>query len=130
MTEFAEDVLGDSTLRSPPEVVARGLASRLVRGDTESATNYLAFQTNKTPAEAQAKITQIQQKITTAATDAGIAAARTMKMIGWTMFLSILIGTIASMLTGAMGGNVVNRTRTTNTDYRPSNTTNRPSATV
>jgi hypothetical protein len=109
VADFAEDLIGRSNLRSSPEVVAEGVARRVIRGDTESATSYLAYQTNTTTAEAQARIQRLQQNVNQAATDAGIATARALKFAGWTLFASIILGAFAAAAAGGMGGSIARR---------------------
>ncbi len=101
--QIAEDAFGARSLKSPPAEVAQGIATRLVRGDTESATMYYASQAGITQNEAQTQINEINQKVTQAANDAGIAAARALKFAGWFLFGMIVFGTAGGYL-GGRGG--------------------------
>ncbi len=64
-----------ATLKSTPEVVATGVASRLLRRNEQSAVNYLAAQ-------------------------AGISSA---EAAGWIAFGILFLGSISAMLGGAFG---------------------------
>ncbi|MBC7386962.1 MAG: hypothetical protein H7301_12485 [Cryobacterium sp.] len=112
VNDMAEDIVGDTNLKSPPEVVARGLGRRIVRGDTDGAVDYYAYQTGQTKNQARAKVTKLEQDAKNAATEAGIAAARAMKFAGWMLFTAIVSGAIAAFFAGGMGGEA-ERTLTT-----------------
>ena len=98
-----EDSLGGLELQSPPEVVAQGLASRLVRGDTTGARNYLARQAGVSPAEADAKIGGLMNNFQNTLRDIGTTTAKVLSVLGWTLFGSLLLGTLASMTGGGIG---------------------------
>jgi hypothetical protein len=71
-----------------------------MRGDQESAKNYLAYQAGMTPAEADQKIAAAKVKIDQALVEARQATATALKTVGWSLFLGIAL----SMMASAMGG--------------------------
>jgi hypothetical protein len=124
-TPEAEDLmnsaLGELNLRSSPEVVAKGVATRLVRGKDDSAINYLAYQAKISPSEARAKVATIKTGVTRAATDAGVAASKAIKIAGWTLFGALFLGAIASILGGGVGAMMTLRDPVSNADYKAAN---------
>lgn len=102
-SELVEDQLSDLKLKSNPEIVVKGVVSRLVRQDVESAKNYLAYQAGLTPGEADQKIATAKAKVDEALSKAREAASDTMKATGWTLFVLIVLGLIASVLGGLVG---------------------------
>lgn len=96
-------------LRSEPEVVAQGVATRLIRGDEESAKNYLAYQAGITPEEADQRLAGIREDFTAAVQSAGQTAANVIQTIGWTMFAMLLLGTIVACWGGAIGARATMR---------------------
>ncbi len=107
ITNFTEDALGDLSLRSEPQVVAQGLGTRLLRGDTEGAKNYLARQAGITPTEADTRIAQVKAQVDKYVGDAKEGAATALRSTGWTLFLLVALGALASVGGGALGS-VVN----------------------
>lgn len=99
---IVEDNLGELKLKSSPETVVRGVASRLARGDQESAKNYLAYQAGITPQEADQKIAAAKAKIDEMMTETRKATATALKAIGWSLFVSIVLATIAAVLGGML----------------------------
>jgi len=97
-----EDAAGDLKLKSEPSVVAKGVATRLLRGDQESAKNYLAYQASLTPAQADAKLQEAKAKADAAMAKAREAAAKALKATGWTIFLLLVTGLLASSLGGLL----------------------------
>jgi hypothetical protein len=100
--DVIQDSLGDAKLKSDPEVVVKNVASRLLRDDQEGAKNYLAYQTGMTPAEADQKIASAKSKIDEGLTKAREATATALKTMGWSLFVIIVLGTIASVLGGLL----------------------------
>lgn len=109
ISNFTEDAMGDLNLRSEPQVVAQGLASRLIRGDTESAKNYLARQAGITPAEADTRIAQMKGRVDQYIADGKEAAGTALRSAGWTIFLMVALGSLASILGGALGSSANSR---------------------
>jgi hypothetical protein len=98
-----QDRLGDLNLKSPPDQVAQGLGSRLVRGDTIGARNYLASQAGISRAEADRRINQFKTDFQAKMKDVGTAAAKAVSIAGWTLFGVFTLGTLFSVLGGAAG---------------------------
>lgn len=98
-----EDAIGDLNLRADPQVVATGVASRLLRGNTESAKNYLARQAGITPAEADQRIAQLRTQADQAVVQARETAASALQGAGWSLFATLLLGTAAAIGGGALG---------------------------
>lgn len=107
--ELVEDNFTGLTLRSEPSVVIQGVASRLLRGDNESAKNYLAGQAGLTPAEADARIAAVQTRMEAAAVQAREATATAMKATGWSLFVTMVLGLMFSVLGGLLASVVNNR---------------------
>lgn len=98
-----EGAIGDLNLKSDPQTVATGLASRLIRGDVDSAKTYLAYQAGISQAEADRRIAVLRQRVDQAVVQAREAAARGLQAAGWTIFLTLLIGGAAAISGGALG---------------------------
>ncbi|MBY0313915.1 MAG: hypothetical protein K2Q26_00215 [Bdellovibrionales bacterium] len=77
-----------------------GLTSRLLRGDVESAKVYFALNTGISSAEAEAKINELNAKFEQAAKVAGDKAAKALSVLGWTLFVTFLIGLAAAVAGG------------------------------
>lgn len=103
INNITEDALGDLNLRSEPSVVAQGVATRLIRGDTESAKNYLSRQAGITPAEADTRIAAMKTRVDQYVAQGKEALGTALRSTGWTIFLLVALGSIASVLGGALG---------------------------
>ena len=103
VSNMAEDALGDLNLRSEPQVVAQGLGTRLIRGDTESAKNYLAREAGISPTEADARIAQMKVQVDQTMANAKEGTATAMKSAGWSLFLLVLLGAASGIAGGALG---------------------------
>lgn len=101
--QFAEDSLGDLNFRSPPQIVAQGVASRIFRGDSEGAKNYLAMQAGISRTEANMRIDQMRQRFDQYIADAKEATGTAMKSTGWSLFLLVALGALFGTLGGALG---------------------------
>lgn len=104
-----DKAIGTLPLKSEPAVVAQELGVRLLRGNTESARNYLAYQTGL-PAD------QINQRLTTLETDfrnqMQILATNTAEAVsktGWTLFAILSLGMVCAVWGGALGSRVNSR---------------------
>lgn len=98
-----QKALGDVNLKSDPSVVAEGLATRLLRGDTDGARIYLAYQTGLSQSEVSARIETLQQEFNT--TIRGVAAntAQAVSSAGWSLFWILALGIAAAVSGGALG---------------------------
>lgn len=103
VNNITESALGDLNLKSDPTVVAQGVATRLIRGDADSAKNYLAYQSGITPAEADRRIASMRIKVDKAIDDAKIATATALKSTGWSLFSLVVLGALAAVGGGAVG---------------------------
>jgi len=104
---LSEDALGDLNLRSGLQVVAEGIGSRILRGNTEGAKNYLAREAGITPTEADARIAQMKAKVDEYVSNAKEATATALRSTGWTLFFLVVLGGLAGILGGGLGS-VVN----------------------
>lgn len=103
INNITENALGDLNLKSEPTVVAQGVGTRLLRGDTDGAKNYLARQAGLTRAQTDAKIAQIRSDVDKAVGDAKEATAVALKSTGWTLFSLVILGAVAAVGGGALG---------------------------
>ena len=104
MNDMIEDALGDLNIqRSEVKTVVTGVASRLVRGNTEGAKNYLARHAGITPAEADRRIAALKTQTDQALTQAREATARGLQAAGWTLFVTLILGTLAACVGGGLG---------------------------
>ncbi len=104
VSEIAEDVMGDLNVEpAQVQVVATGVATRLARGNTEAAKNYLARQTGLTPDEADARIANVRAQAETAAIKVREASAQALQSTGWTMFLTTVLCAVIGMIAGGLG---------------------------
>ncbi|WPU66936.1 hypothetical protein [Peredibacter starrii] len=100
---ITQDALGDLNLRSNPTELAQSIGGRLLRGDTEGAKNILAREAGITPTEADSRIAIMKSQVDKAMTDAREGTATALKSTGWSLFLLVALGAIASILGGALG---------------------------
>lgn len=107
--QLIDQATANLNLRSEPEVVAQGVATRLVRGDEQGAKNYLARQAGITPEEADQRIAGIRQDFAAAVESAGKTAASVIQTIGWTMFGMLFLGTLVACWGGAIGARATMR---------------------
>jgi hypothetical protein len=91
ITNFAEEQFAGLELRSSPQVVASGIASRLLNGNADGANNYLAYQVNIQTSEAQMRIAQIRAQANRMIEDAKETTATALKATGWSLFFLIFI---------------------------------------
>jgi hypothetical protein len=103
INDLIEDQLGGVEIRGDIGTVASGVAGRLIRGDVESAKTYLSRHTNLTPAEIDARVTDLQARVNTALNDARTAAGRALQVSGWSIFGLFVLGMIFSALGGSLG---------------------------
>lgn len=103
VSAIVENAMGDLRLKSDPQTVATGVATRLIRGDTESAKTYLAFQAGITREQANRRITELREKVDQAVVQARTATAKGLQAAGWTLFLTLLTGIAAAISGGALG---------------------------
>jgi hypothetical protein len=122
--QYAEDSLGDLNLRSPPSVVAQGVAGRLIREDAPGARNYLVYQAGITPEEADARIAELKTRADRAVDEGKAKAGAALQATGWALFFLVMLGALASVLGGALGSvanfrNPLNRERFVTAKHSP-----------
>lgn len=100
---LVEDSIGDLNFRSAPEHVAAGVSTRLLRGDMDSATTFLASQSGISREEALGRLQMLTLEFQAMMNEAGQRAASVARNVGWTAFGSMLLGAICAMLGGALG---------------------------
>ncbi|HVJ64919.1 MAG TPA: hypothetical protein VM901_06660 [Bdellovibrionota bacterium] len=100
--EMVEDSMGTLNLKQPPQVVLKGVTSRLLRGNEEGAKNYLAAQAGLSPAQANEKIATAKAKINEAMIEAREATATALKAAGWSLFAVIILGMLSALLGGRL----------------------------
>lgn len=103
VSNLTEEALGDLNLKSDPQVVATGLGTRLIRGDTQGAKNYIANQAGISPQEADQRITQLKNKFDSGVNEAKQQAASALKSTGWSIFLLVVLSALAAIAGGALG---------------------------
>ena len=82
--------------------MASGVLSRLIRGNEDSALNYLAVQSGVSKQEAQARLERLKAELQAGAQKAADAA----KTVGWLSFGLLLFGSISALLGGGLGTQV------------------------
>ena len=98
--DILEDSLGNKKLGSDPELVLRNVAARMLRGDQESAKNYLALQAGMSAEEANKTISEAKAKVDAGLEEARKVAAASLKALGWSLFVALVLATIGSVLGG------------------------------
>jgi hypothetical protein len=101
--QVVNDALQGGTLKAPVGQVAQGIATRLLQGDTEGAKDYLVSQSTLTQVQADQAISTVQQRIGPTLNEAGRRGAGVLKATGWTLFFSLTLGTLASVVGGTVG---------------------------
>ncbi len=101
--EQVENVVGDLTLKSDPNLVTAGIAARLIRGNEESAVDYLANQAEISSLEASERISGLKNKINSIIQTAKLATAQALKSTGWSIFFMTLLSASFAVLGGFLG---------------------------
>lgn len=103
VANYVEEQFMNLELRSSPQVVASGVASRVINGNFQGAQNYLAYQANISSADAQARVAQLRAEASRLVDEAKAAAATALKATGWSLFFLIFFSTIAAIIGGYLG---------------------------
>ncbi len=90
-------------LKSSPEIVTQGIATRLLQGDSEGAKRFLAFQAGVPVEQVDARITILQQEVRSTLQTAAQTTAKGMQAAGWTIFLTLVLGIGGCALGGSVG---------------------------
>lgn len=93
----------DINLKSEPQVVAQGLAARLLQGNDDAAKSYLAYQTGRTRAQIDEGFTQLKTDFMATAQQVGGNVASGIATAGWIIFATLVFGMLFSVLGGSMG---------------------------
>jgi len=101
--DAVDTALGGSTLKADAATVSQGLTNRLLQGDTESAKNYLAYQTGVSREEAEAKITKLSGDVESAAKHAAEVASRAVGQAGLSLFVTFFVGLLGALVGGRVG---------------------------
>ena len=107
--DLIEDSMSNLQITGDPSTVANGVASRLLRGDTEAAKAYISRHSSLTPAEIDARTADMQNRVNAALNDARQATAKALQVTGWSMFAMFVLGMIASSLGGLLGARANSR---------------------
>lgn len=94
---------GGSTLKDDPSFVVSGLATRLLRGQTDSAKAFFAYETGQSEADATARFEQLQNEFMASAREAGVQTSRSIADAGWSLFVTLIVGLIAAVYGGRVG---------------------------
>jgi hypothetical protein len=100
---LTQNAIGDLNLKAEPQVVANGIASRLIQGDTQGAKNYIAFQAGLSQEEANQRITQLKNQFDAGLIEAKQRAASALKSAGWSLFLLVILSTLSAVAGGGLG---------------------------
>lgn len=103
VSNMTENALGDLNLKSSPQDVAQGLATRLILGDKEGAKNYLSIQAGITSTEADTRIAQMKGQVDQFVSDVKEATGTALKSVGWSLFLLVVLCGISGIAGGALG---------------------------
>ena len=100
--DIIQDNIGDLKLKSDITTVSKGVASRLLRGEEQSAKSYLAYQAGIPVSEVDQKINTAKAKMDEAAAKLRESTASVMKATGWSLFVMMVLGMMASGLGGLL----------------------------
>lgn len=103
LSAIVDDALGDLKFKSSPEVVTTGVLSRALRGDTNSAINYLASQAGITREQAQARFDSLNVQVRDTAIQIGQTSADATRAFGWAAFAMMFLGSLIAMAGGGLG---------------------------
>lgn len=107
LQNVVERALGGVTLKSDPTTVAKEVVNRMLQGNTESARNYLSYQTGLSKPELDARFATMETEFRASLQTVGVRTADAVSRGAWTMFWIMLLGIAASTLSGA-GGTITN----------------------
>jgi hypothetical protein len=93
-----ESAIGSANLKSDITTVTKEVTARIMRGDTQSAKNYLSYQMGSTQGVDE-MIAQVEGKAKEVAENTGKAIAG----VSWMMFLTLLLSSAGAVLGGSLG---------------------------
>lgn len=100
---IVEDAILDLDMKAEPKTIISGVATRLMQGNTQEATAYLARQTGIDQAEANQRIDQLRAEVNRAAVAAREATADALQASGWALLALVVFGAMAGAAGGALG---------------------------
>lgn len=103
IVSMVEDQFNGLELRSEASTVAMGVGNRLMNKNYEGAKNYLAYQANLTPVEADQRIAQMRAEAERLGDEAKEAASVALKSTGWSLFVLAVLSALASLGGGFLG---------------------------
>lgn len=106
VADAIEFAIGDQVFRIPPTEVVRGVAIRVIQGDLDRASAYLARQANISETEAEARIEMARAEVEAILSEAGETTARALAAAGWALFAVMVIGSLAALGGGVLGSRV------------------------
>lgn len=124
-----EDAVSDLRLKTSPNEVATGMLSRVLRGDSESAINYLSAQSGITRQDAAARFNRVNTQLKTTAGTLARKGADAAQTAGWAAFATLLIGLVGGMVGGALGAQLSIRAPVGAMDRRAMRNARRPAFT-
>ena len=101
--DAVDKVLGNYTLKSDPRDVAQGLYLRLVQGNVDSATAYLAHQTGQSPEVMKAKVVEAKAEFDDTVKRAGEKTAHGLADASLCLVVVLLAGLIGATVGGRVG---------------------------
>ena len=103
LNSVVEDAVSDLRLKTSPREVATGVLARVMRGDSESAINYLASQSGISRDAAAARFNRVNDQLRASAATMAIKGADAAQKAGWAAFATLLVGVVGAVLGGALG---------------------------
>lgn len=101
--QIVEESIVNLNLRSGLNVAAKGVATRLVRGDKENAGKYLRIESGISPEVANAYIVQMKPTVDKTIDGARSLIEDSVRDTGWALFLLVILSSLSSVLGGALG---------------------------
>lgn len=98
-----ERAFGDLNFKDGTEKALSTLITRLISGDVNGATRYIASQAGISSDEATRRLDNLRTEFQGAVREAKSTVAATASVIGWSVFASLLAGVMCGMWGGAMG---------------------------
>lgn len=100
---MVEDTFEEANLKSEPEVVVKGVLTRLAQGNTDSARRYFASQTGLTEAQVSERFARLENDFKATTREAAVAAAEGVSRSAWGLFIILVAGIAFSIFGGAWG---------------------------
>jgi hypothetical protein len=98
-----EDSLSGTTLRSPPDVVVRGLITRLLQGNPGAAKAYFAAQTGLSQGDLDARYATLETNFRNTVQNVSATIASATAKSALSVFFILVVGIVLAVLGGAAG---------------------------